>query len=167
MGSGYQLTCVCCGKSHAVFTGFGMAFPRVYAELVEDIQAGRFGREWQQLVEETELFAIDAEKHLYRCESCGHWECALGLSIYEPKDPEKILHTRFGEKTMRERGRAPYATCADLRKDYTLVKERVHTCERCGSDMHEISERDLSRVVLKCPDCGGRLERGCGELLWD
>ena len=68
---------------------------------------------------------------------------------------------------MREWDGVPYATCADLRKDYMLVRERVHTCEHCGSDMRKISEQALSHVVLKCPDCGGRLERDREALLWD
>lgn len=61
----------------------------------------------------------------------------------------------------------PYVMAEDLKSNYALVKERVHTCERCGRDMHMFTEGGAQRVVLKCPDCGGRLERSSAAIMWD
>ena len=167
MGVGYELECKSCGKSHAVLLGSGMRFPVVYEKLVTDIEAGRYGKECQELAAQTPFFAIDAESYLFCCENCGFWECAPSLSIYAPKDIEKVLNKRYGEKTVREWGRAPYVMTKDLESDYTLVKERIHTCDRCGSDMRISSEREAQRTALKCPDCGGELERNPLCILWD
>ena len=56
---------------------------------------------------------------------------------------------------------------ADLKSDYTLIKERVHACERCGHDMRMLSDRSAGRAALKCPDCGGKLERDPYDIKWD
>ena len=167
MGTGYELTCNNCGNCYQVTLGVGFAFPRIYENLIEAIEAGRFGEEWRELAAQTDQFGIDAEDHLYRCDECGYWECAPSLSIYAPKDIEKVLNTQYGEKTVRERGRVPYVTSEDLKADYKLIKERVHVCRRCGNDMHMISSRGLFRAVLKCPDCGSRLEWNKAKFLWD
>lgn len=167
MGKGYRLTCSNCGGEYEVLLGVGFGFPSVYEELVEDIEAGRYGEEWREIAAETEHFAIDAENRLYWCGKCGHWECVPGLSIYAPKDVGKVLATRFGDKTVREWGRVPYVAAKELEEDYELVKERVHVCGRCGHDMRMLSERGLSRAVLKCPDCDGRLERDLACIRWD
>ena len=82
-------------------------------------------------------------------------------SVYE------LLDAQFGVKTVQEWGYLPYADDRILKEHYTLVKQRMHSCERCGNDMRKISNRSLSRVVLTCPECGGRLERDPLQILWD
>ena len=111
MGYGYDMACSKCGRHHAVTLGCGFSLPTVYSELVSDIETGAFGKEWQELAAQTECFAIDVETHLFRCETCGFWECAPSLSIYTPKDVEKTLETQYGEKTVREWGRVPHERC--------------------------------------------------------
>lgn len=167
MGKGYGLICSECGNSYEVFLGCGMGFPVEYKKLVQDIEAGRYGKEWQELAAQTEHFAIDAENHLFRCENCGFWKCSPSLSIYAPRNVKKVLSTQYGEKTVREWGRAPYVMTADLKSDYTLVKERIHTCDHCGHDMRMFSDRGAGHAALKCPDCGGKLERDPYAILWD
>ena len=167
MGYGYDMACSKCGRHHAVMLGCGFSLPTVYSELVSDIETGAFGKEWQELAAQTECFAIDVETHLFRCETCGFWECAPSLSIYTPKDVEKTLETQYGEKTVREWGRIPYVTAKELESDYVLVGEFTHVCEHCGHDMRMFSNRRTHRATLMCPDCGGKLERCEGVLLWD
>ena len=89
MGKGLELICNDCGNHHGVFLGYGMMFPSVYEQTVQDILAGCYGKEWQELAAQTEHFAIDARNHLFRCEHCGFGECVPSASIYAPNEVKK------------------------------------------------------------------------------
>ena len=47
-----------------------------------------------------------------------------------------------------------------------LLKEYVHTCERCGEKMHRATSEELD--VLPCPECGTPNKRELSKMVcWD
>ena len=94
---------------------------------------------------------------MYRCDDCGCWNVDYDMSLYAPKDVRKLLKKRFGEKTVAEWGRVPYVMEDDFRKDYDLVKEWVHSCEKCGKPMSAVDVESEEAPALKCPECGADL----------
>ena len=167
MGSGYYYHCEKCGAYYDVSVGVGMAFPEVYRQAVKGVLEGAYGREWQEAARGIEHFAVDAELRLYRCDDCGGWEVDYGMSLYAPKDVAKLMKKQFGEKTVAEWGHVPYVMEDDLRKDYDLIKERVHSCEKCGKPMSVVDVESEDAPALKCPECGGDLSNSGLCMCWD
>ena len=152
MGSGIGYKCSKCGKRYSVCTGIGMMYPAVYEKLMKDIKEGKYGEEWKILSESEPNVAVDAERYLYICSKCPHWDVDYGLSLYAPNAPM----TKDTD----------YVMPVDLKENYHLIKRRAHKCEKCGSDMHKARKGDKND--LPCPECGGVLVKGHVELImWD
>ena len=49
MGDGYDFVCKKCKKKYSVMHGFGMMYPTIYQETIEDAKNGKYGSEWQEL----------------------------------------------------------------------------------------------------------------------
>ncbi len=166
MGSGIGLKCSKCGKEYAAYTGIGFLFPQVYKETLTDVKNGKYGEEWKNLALSEELVAVDAERYLYVCEKCGHWDTEPDLSLYAPNDVEKIKQKKYGEKTVEQWGEVPYVMSDGLEEDYHLLKRRDHICEKCGGVMHKATREE--EYTLHCPDCGGAPVEGYHCLhKWD
>ncbi len=166
MGSGVGFKCSKCGKEYCANTGIGFLFPEVYKETLADVKAGKYGEEWKRLALSEELVAVDAERYLYVCKKCGHWEVEYGLSLYAPNNVKKLKKKKYGEKTVEQWGEVPYVMSMDLEEDYHLLKRRVHKCEKCGGVMHKATRDEESN--LPCPDCGGAPEKGYLNIInWD
>ncbi len=163
MGMGRSFTCRKCGKEYDVFWGIGFRFPLIYEELLEDIKNGKYGQEWKDLVLRGEHVAVDAEDCVYLCKKCGHWDAEPNLSLYAPNDPEAIMKKEAAE----EEKVSSYVMSYELKKDYHLLKRRLHKCPECGGLMHRATDSEISR--LRCPDCGGIPEENYnhGMILWD
>ncbi len=146
MGDGYIYKCEKCGTEYHVFTGAGMAYPRVYKETVKAIKNGDHGEELKEIFLARNDVAVDAENHLYYCEKCGKWEVTEDMSVYYRKD---------GAKT-------DFAFMVDTDKEYALLKKAEHKCPDCGSEM----TRDPDIEELACPNCGTK-NRPSVEVMWD
>ena len=96
MGSGYDFKCKKCKTEYSAMLGIGMMFPRVYQGTVEDIKNGKYGPEWQQIMSSEEFVAVNAEREVYICSECKHWELDLNLALYRPKDVEAIRTKQYG-----------------------------------------------------------------------
>lgn len=164
MGTGHGFTCKKCGYYYEISLGIGMMFPKVYQSCIRDIKVGKYGEEWKTLARRQKYIAVDAEEYLYVCESCRNWKTDMDLSLYEPKEPDKILNEQFGIKTVKEWGYVPYVMSRELEEDYSLLKAYVHKCDRCGKIMHKFNAEQISS--LWCPKCG--TENKKSELFrWD
>ena len=139
----------------------------MYQQVVEDVLAGEYGREWKEAAQGIEHFAVDAELKLFRCDECGWWDVDYDMSLYAPKDVRALMKKRYGEKTVARWGHAPYVMDYDLRDDYRLVKERVHPCEECGKPMTAVDVESGDAPALKCLECGADLSRPELHLFWD
>ena len=152
MGRGFKFVCKNCGHEYDAFFGIGMFFLDVYEACIADIKSGKYGEEWKALLQSQEYIAVDAEKYLYVCKSCGNWKIDMSLSLYAPKEPDKIPDIQYGIKTVKEWGYVPYVTSVDLEENYSFMKSYVHKCDRCGKRMHK-DFLDYS-THLPCPKCG-------------
>ena len=151
MGMGYDFICKKCGHWYNIHLGSGTMFYKVYQSCIRDIQAGKYGEEWKALALSHEHIAVDAETYLYICESCGNWKTDMDLSLYEPKEPDKIQNEK-------------YFMLWKLEKYCSLLKPYVHKCDKCGEIMHKFNEEQVSS--LSCPKCGTENEIA-GVIYWD
>ena len=71
MGDGYDFVCKKCKKEYSVMHGIGMMYPTIYQETIEDAKNGKYGSEWQELISSSKYIAINAEREVYICSSCG------------------------------------------------------------------------------------------------
>ena len=169
MGDGKRYKCKKCGEEYWVNLGIGMMFPHVFSETIEDIKAGKYGEEWKNLINSGEYIVPDAESYLFYCKACGTWEVTEDLSLYQPKDLEAIKKKEFGEKTVEEWGEIPYATMADFKEEYNLVKKRVHYCPKCKEEMTRYGNLYKARGILNklpCPNCSTE-NKPESMILWD
>ena len=164
MGIGLNFKCQKCGKEYRVMRGVGMMFPLTYERTMEAIKEGRYGEQWKQIVTETSYAAVNAEKEVYLCSSCGSWRTERNLSLYRPNDPEQIRTKQYGIKTVEEWGDVPYVDRDDLKRDYKLIKAFPHKCGKCGKRMRKAKEAEIKK--LPCPRCG-TVNSSNGILLWD
>lgn len=144
--------------------GIGMMYPKVYQEAVEDIKNGKYGPEWQEIMNSEEFIAVNAEREIYICSECKRWETDLNLALYRPKDAEAIRTKQYGIKTVEEWGYVPYVMGYHLKTEYSLVKVYVHKCKKCGKRMHKATNEELKN--LPCPKCGTE-NATSGMLMWD
>ncbi len=165
MGKGYAFTCKDCGEEYNAQIGIGYFYPLDYEVTVETIKAGGYGKEWKDAFHEHPYTAVDAERHIYECEKCGHWEVRAGLSLYVPKDAETVIRKQSDPMTTRMTKEIAFAMPSDLNEDYTVLKERVHACPACGAAMRRLHESALKS--LRCPHCGGEPKEDAQLVLWD
>ena len=132
--------------------GIGMRFPNTYMQLMNSIANGEYGPAWKALLNSQKYVAVNAEKDVYICRHCGHWETEYVLDLYVPKIPEHIHNKQYGVKTVAEWGYVPYVTSYDLAEDYVLLKHLVHKCPNCGRRTHKGKKTELQE--LSCPKCG-------------
>lgn len=143
-----------------------MGFLKVYRALLQDVQDGKYGSQMQQL-SQIPYAAIDADKYLYSCKSCGHWEVAPSMTLYAPNDPELIHNKQYGIKSVKEWGYVPYVMEYDLKRDYHRIKAFYHICPDCGKRMIKItSDKGAIYRKLRCPKCGSD-DVSCESLHWD
>lgn len=148
MGSGHGYICSKCGNEYEVLLGVGM---RTYETTIDKIKNGVYGNEWKDIFSSQEYMAVDAEKNLYTCK-CGNWTVEHSLSLYAPKEPDKIPDKQYGIKTVKEWGYVPYVMKYDLDNDYYCIKHYIHRCQKCGSEMQKTDTKTIHS--LPCPECG-------------
>lgn len=164
MGSGYDFKCKKCKTKYSAMPGIGMMYPKVYQEVVEDIKNGKYGPECQEIMNSEEFVAVNAEREIYICNECKHWETDLNLALYRPKNAEAIRTKQYGIKTVEEWGYVPYVMGYDLKAEYSLVEVFVHKCKKCRKRMHNATDEELQ--TLPCPKCGTE-NATSGLLMWD
>lgn len=158
MGIGLGYTCSKCGNRYVVLNEYGMLFPSYYEKLLKAIKKGKYGKEWKELSLSEEYVAVDGISKLYVCKKCKHWQVEPGLSLYAPKDPDKIR-----EKAAEYGGKIPYVTSLE---DYRILKRYIHKCEKCGGVMHLATPEE--ECSLPCPECGGDPDLlSICNILWD
>ena len=154
MGVGYGFKCKKCGYYYDVHLGVGMMFPRVYDSCINDIKAGKYGKEWRKIALSQEYIAVDASKYLYICKSCNHWKVSYSLSLYKPKDIDSIQNKQY----------TSYVTPSMLEYEYTFIKSYIHKCDKCSKRMCRYDINSQSSLV--CPKCG--TDNEVSELIrWD
>lgn len=164
MGMGYAYKCDKCGNEYSVTLGSGMLYPEEYERLTIEIKEGKYGEKLKALFKNTPYAAVDADRFLYLCKNCGHWEVLHDPTIYAPKDPEVITKKKYGEKTIEEWGKIPYMSRWDLQNEYRVLKRHYWSCPECGKRMRK--QRDEFDMMLKCPECNTiNYTKGC--TMWD
>ena len=164
MGYGYDYKCRKCGHHYDVYIGGGFSLPSVYREMVDAISDGVYGDEWRDVYNSTEYAAVNADKHVFICDSCKKWEVGRDLTIYAPNDPEIIRHMTFGDKTVEEWGYVPYVMAGELRVYYHVLKRHYSKCKTCGRRMHKATQEELGN--LPCPECG-EANSYTETIMWD
>ncbi|MCH5193898.1 MAG: hypothetical protein J1F11_08060 [Oscillospiraceae bacterium] len=167
MGKGLSFVCKNCGHKYDIHLGSGFFFTEVYESSIKKIKAGKYGKEWKELIKSQAYIAVDAEDYLYICNSCGNWKVLQNLSLYAPKKPEEIAYKKYGEQTVEQLGYVPYVMRHQLKSDYQLLKSYPHNCPKCKKIMSEYSDNDLDHITtLQCPKCKTENEVS-GLFFWD
>ncbi len=165
MGQGYEYRCRKCGKGISVLTGVGFLFPITYAELMEKGRAGELGKEIQEFLNDHADGALNAEEAAYQCKKCGNVISEPILTMYLPKDPEKIKTKHKGRWSIAVPAEdMDYVSPGDLKEDYKVYKIYPHYCGKCGSRMRKLTDKELE-AGLNCPVCGEAMESGI--IMWD
>ncbi len=163
MGDGRSFRCGECGYEFRAYNSIGFMFPEEYQETVAKVRAGEFGVDLKELFHNTSGAAINAERELYVCSSCGGFKNEPNLSVYEPKDIQiSKVHTEYFSMANPALNQE-YVMPSDLQKVYRLIKAFVHKCPECGKRMHKYTEADR----LRCPKCKDRWMDEDGWILWD
>ena len=140
MGNGKTLKCRDCGCEKNILFGIGFGAPSLAEELHKDALAGKYGDTWKQILEGNKNLRIQVDKALYVCPACG--------------DHENTETCDIGEDFM-------------FRHD--IVREYVHSCNKCGATMMKCTEKDLEGIpTIRCKECGGEMELSEQKgILWD
>ena len=148
MGNGYRYNCKKCGHEYSIHIGSGMLYPMAYEILVNDISEGKYGEDRQRAFNDTLYAAVNAEKMLYICDKCNHWEIRNDLTIYAPNDPDQIENECYGDKTVKELGCIPYVMKYDLKENFHAIKRFYCSCPECGKRMHKASDMGMESSGL-------------------
>ncbi len=145
MGEMINFVCGKCGEEYSVFYGNGFRFYKEYEDTVLALEKGEYGSEWKELFLNNKYVAIDAESYVYFCKKCGNWQEERGLSLYIPRNKEIIS---------KEYNKYSAIMNSELRRNYRILKRRIHKCSKCGKIMHKANFEEFQN--LKCPKCGGK-----------
>ena len=168
MGTGYRYHCAACGEEREFSLGIGFAFPRVCERTLGEVEEGLYGDALQRAVRDRPLVGVCAERVVFECEGCGHWETGIDASLYEPDDLDEALSEQFGIKTVAEWGHLPYLMSYKIGNGWHLLAPYEPTCPECGRTMRKrVSDDAADRgTELRCPRCGSM--NGLSEsFLWD
>lgn len=167
MGDGRTFICKHCNKEHDIYFGIGFMFPITYREKVEEIRAGKYGEEWKELFNSKEFVAVDAQRYLYYCKKCGHWEDTTCMDLYEAKHLDKVRKTQKSTDEADKVDKTSYVMDYELKRDWKLLKAYEHNCPNCNKPMAWTDDcNDKVLDGIKCPDCGNIMEDG-GIVTWD
>ncbi len=166
MGSGNSYVCSKCKKHYNAFWGTGKFFPKLYADTVADVKAGKYGEMARRIMCNKKFVAIDAAQYVYICSKCHYWKVAKDMSLYILKNP-KALMKKYGLESDEKLNNRPYVDGYMLQKEYRILKRYNHVCDKCKRIMHKSSGKE--RDKLPCPDCGGAPDKQdySGMILWD
>lgn len=157
MRHGYIFECSKCHIEYDTPVGVGMMFRHVYRQIVDEIKSGTYGNEWKDIFSSQKYTAVDAENNLYTCK-CGNWTVEPSLSLYAPKEPDKI------DSSLKEYGYVPCVMKYDLDDDYYCIGHYIHRCQKCNSEMQETDIKTITS--LPCPECGN-INSVSGFERWD
>lgn len=174
MGYGILIKCKC--RQKELFLGVGMGYPSQYDKAMRDAKSGAYGKEFADLIKNTELAVIDAELAPYVCSHCGYIDSFERLDAYKPCDIAKAKKVQIGRwtvtdseppRTVEDLGYIPCWTRTDLEYgtygDFDLIKKFEHFCPKCHKVMTEFGE-----VEVKCPKCKQVFESDDSVCaLWD
>lgn len=180
---GFYIKCNC--RTFHAMLGYGRAYPSIYHETVEDIRAGKYGKELKRIFEETKFVGVDAEDALYFCPECGFVTSETCLDLYKPKNLELAKNEKVGrwtavdkydETTVGELGYWPLWLKWDPRNgigdpetgkegNYKLFYEYEHFCPKCRYLMKKTDDTKLAKMT--CPTCKKKYEIEADGNLYD
>lgn len=151
------------------FVGVGFLFPKLYADIMDGIRKGKFGKTTQRFLEEHPDGAIDCERTVCICKNCGTLKQAVNLDMYIPKPGyEQPKHDIWSGAFPFEG--ASYVDKSDLKEEYELYQHYPHRCPKCRKTMRTLCANEflwkIENKELKCPICGSTLELQ-SVMMWD
>ena len=169
MGQSYTLKCTCCDYEIGISLGVGFLFPLEYAKIMDGIRKGKFGKTTQRFLEEHPDGAIDCERTVCRCKSCGTLKQAINFDMYIPKPGYKQpQHAKWSSAFPFEG--ASYVDKSDLKEGYELYQHYPHRCPKCRKTMRAFSANEFvnktNNKEMKCPLCKSALELQ-DMIMWD
>ncbi|MCM1313800.1 MAG: hypothetical protein NC040_02415 [Muribaculaceae bacterium] len=149
MGHGYCFDCKKCHYEYDVCVGSCMLFSYTYKQIVNEIKNGVHGNNWKYVFSSRNDMVVNATKYLYICQ-CGNWSVEPSLSLYAPKNSNKLTKT--------------YVMEYDLKSDYYCIINYIHICKKCGAEMYKT---DIThKTLLPCPKCNN-INQTSGIINWD
>lgn len=131
MGVMYSVKCKC-GFGAKYFSNVGKMDASLKNELEKKAKDGEYGEEIKELFEKYPDGYLDQTMGLYVCDECGE---------------SKSEHCLDFCRKVRQTG-------ATLGERISVIKEYKHTCDKCGSEMRKITNKEITNRKTKCPKCG-------------
>ena len=151
MAKGIGFVCPSCRETVAATLGAGYSYASVCRQAIQEMHYGAHGPEFQRIVREEPVIAVDAEQKLFVCEDCGRWTNGPDLTLYRPdgktKNPRLNLQPDDG---------VIIAYSKDLKTGFERIRTYPHLCPGCGREMRSMQVHEINRIL--CPACGGELQ---------
>ena len=167
MGSGIRLECPNCGFNDTFYLGVGFSYPYVFAETMEDAKNGRYGKDLRKLLKKHPNAVLDPSLVLTHCPKCHMLGRETDLTAYVPKpgydrskEPKRMWSSACPAKDV------DYVSPNDLRNHYNVLKKYDYRCEKCGTELELINERELRQRQIPCRKCGDILSVS-SDIMWD
>ena len=169
MGQNISLKCSCCDYEIGISLGVGFFFPMLYEETIKEIKEGKLGKTLYRFLEEHPDGAVDCERAVLQCDTCGALKQGMNFSMYIPKPGfVQSPHSEWSGAFPCEG--LSYVAKSDLKESYNLYQHYPHRCPRCRKRMIAMNTEEfmdkLNNQELLCPDCKSKLEMA-DMIMWD
>ena len=169
MGKGYHLKCSCCDYEISISLGVGFFFLKLYADTIEGIKEGKFGKTLQRFLEDHPDGTVDCERAVLQCETCGALKQGINFDMYIPKPGLGQPQHGIWSGALPFEGLSNVAK-SDMKENYSLYQHYPHRCPRCRKRMIAMNTEEfmdkLNNQELLCPDCKSKLEMA-DMIMWD
>lgn len=167
MGYGIHCECEKCGYGFSAMLGCGMLYPYQYCEAIDEMKAGKYGRQGVEFFEAFPDGAIDANYIVTRCTVCGELALVPDMTMYILKEGVSVEDVeQWGVYWL---GKVCYSPI-DIKNPalYELFEVYDHRCAKCGSEAEVIEDfsNELRAGNIKCPSCQSTLKATSFEQ-WD
>ena len=143
MGTGFKIKCKKCGYEREFSLGVGFLYPQVYKQTIEEINEGKFGEEYKELMQKHPDSEVDISTYIYYCPKYYKYILDQDNSLYKPTD-------NFYE--------------------YDTLYQWKHICPKCGKEMIKMNDEEfllnLEKEMFHCENCGATLNLEDTTKFW-
>lgn len=128
---------------------------------------GRFGKKLYRLLKKHPDAVLDPTLVLTHCPKCHLLGREMDLTAYVPKagydrskEPKGVWS---GSNPARD---VDYVSPNDFKLHHTVLERYGNSCEKCGTELDLIDEKEFRKMELPCWKCGETLQVST-SFMWD